>query len=113
MKITAIQTKNLLGARNVDLKLTKPVCIVSGPNGSGKSSLQEAVRQAITGESVRVSLKKDYRKLVTDGSEVGYAVVEHDGGRSAITLPNGAQEHTGNGRPHAFASWPMRWTILR
>ena len=105
MRITAIQTKNFLGARNVDLKLTKPVCIVSGPNGSGKSSLQEAVRQAITGESVRVSLKKDYRKLVTDGSEVGYAVVEHDGGRSAITLPNGAQEHTGNGRPPAAVSF--------
>ncbi len=105
MRITAIQTKNFLGARNVDLKLTKPVCIVSGPNGSGKSSLQEAVRQAITGESVRVSLKKDYRKLVTDGSEVGYAVVEHDGERSAITLPNGAHEHTGNGRPPAAASF--------
>ncbi|HAY28991.1 MAG TPA: hypothetical protein DCY47_16225, partial [Candidatus Accumulibacter sp.] len=86
MKITGIQTKNFLGAREVDLKLTKPVCLVVGPNGSGKSSLHEAVRQALTGESVRVHLKKDYQKLVTDGAEVGYAVVDHDGERSAITL---------------------------
>lgn len=105
MKITAIQTKSFLGARDVDLKLTKPVCLVVGPNGSGKSSLHEAVRQALTGESVRVSLKKDYQKLITEGEKVGYAVVEHDGERSAITLPNGAHEHTGNGRPPAAVSF--------
>ena len=105
MKITAIQTKNFLGARDVDLKLTKPVCLVVGPNGSGKSSLHEAVRQALTGESVRVHLKKDYQKLVTDGAEVGYAVVDHDGERSAITMPSGANEHTGDGRPTAAVSF--------
>ena len=105
MKITAIQTKSFLGARDVDLKLTKPVCLVVGPNGSGKSSLHEAVRQALTGEPVRVHLKKDYQKLVTDGAEVGYAVVDHDGERSAITLPNGTHEHTGDGRPPAAVSF--------
>ena len=105
MKITAIQTKSFLGARDVDLKLTKPVCLVAGPNGSGKSSIQEAVRHALTGESVRVALKKDYQKLVTDGAEVGYAVVDHDGERSAITLPNGTHEHTGDGRPPAAVSF--------
>lgn len=105
MKITAIQTNNFLGARDVDLKLTKPVCLVVGPNGSGKSSLHEAVRQALTGESVRVHLKKDYQKLVTDGAEVGYAVVDHDGERSAIALPNGAHEHTGDGRLPAAVSF--------
>lgn len=105
MKITAIQTKNFLGARDVDLKLTKPVCLVVGPNGAGKSSLHEAVRQALTGESVRVALKKDYQKLVTDGAEVGYAVVDHGGDRSAITLPNGTNEHTGDGRPPAAVSF--------
>ncbi|MEF8755980.1 MAG: AAA family ATPase [Accumulibacter sp.] len=104
MKITAIQTKSFLGARDVDLKLTKPVCLVAGPNGSGKSSLHEAVRQALTGESVRVALKKDYQKLITEGEKVGYAVVEHDGERSAITLPNGTHEHTGS-RPPAAVSF--------
>lgn len=105
MKITAIQTKNFLGARDVDLKLTKPVCLVVGPNGAGKSSLHEAVRQALTGESVRVALKKDYQKLVTDGAEVGYAVVDHDGERSAIAIPNGTNEHTGDCRPPAAVSF--------
>lgn len=105
MKITNIEIKNYLGARNVALKLTKPVCLVAGPNGSGKSSIQEAVRQALTGESVRVHLKKDYQQIVTDGAELGYAVVDHDGERSAITLPNGTHEHTGDGRPPAAVSF--------
>ena len=99
MKITAIKTSNFLGARNVDAKLSKPICLFAVKNFSGKSSLQEAVRMALTGESVRVSLKKDYRKLVTDGADVGFCVVEHDGQQSAITIPNGAHEHTGPSRP--------------
>lgn len=99
MKITAIKVQNFVGARDVDVKLTKPICLFAGKNFSGKSSLQEAVRMALTGESVRVSLKKDYRKLVTERAEVGFCVVEHDGQQSAITLPNGAHEHTGQGRP--------------
>lgn len=99
MKIAAIKTSNFIGARNVDVKLGKPICLFAGKNFSGKSSLQEAVRMALTGESVRVSLKKDYRKLVTDGADVGFCVVEHDGQQSAITLPNGAHEHTGPSRP--------------
>ena len=98
MKITTIKTANFLGARNVDVRLGSPVTLICGRNHSGKSSLAEAVRMALAGESVRVSLKKDYRKLVTDGAEVGFCVVEHDGQQSAITLPNGAHEHTGNDR---------------
>jgi recombinational DNA repair ATPase RecF len=107
MKITAIKTSNFLGARNVDAKLSKPICLFAGKNFSGKSSLQEALRMALTGESVRVSLKKDYRKLVTDGADVGFCVVEHDGQQSAITLPNGAHEHTGNTRPHAVLPYVL------
>ncbi|MCH9835560.1 AAA family ATPase, partial [bacterium] len=98
MKITTIKTANFLGARNVDVRLGSPVTLICGRNHSGKSSLAEAVRMALAGESVRVSLKKDYRKLVTDGAEVGFCVVEHDGQQSAITLPNGSHEHTGNDR---------------
>lgn len=60
MKITAIKTQNFIGARDVDVKLAKPICLFAGKNFSGKSSLQEAVRMALTGESVRVSLKKEY-----------------------------------------------------
>ena len=102
MKITAIKVQNFVGARDVDLKIAKPICLVAGKNASGKSSLQEAVRMALTGEPARVSLKKDYGRLITKGQTVGYAVVDHDGERSAITLPNGAHEHTGQSRPPAI-----------
>jgi hypothetical protein len=107
MKITAIQAKNFIGAQDVDVRLTKPVCLFAGPNFSGKSSIQEAVRMALTGESVRVSLKKEYRQLITGGADVGYAVVEHDGDRSAITLPNGAHEQTGKNRPPAVLPYVL------
>nr|MBP8789659.1 hypothetical protein [Azonexus sp.] len=99
MKISSIKTKNFIGARDVDVKITKSICLIAGKNFSGKSSIQEAVRMALTGESVRVTLKKDYGRLITEGQTVGYAVVEHDGQQSAITLPNGAHEHTGDRPP--------------
>lgn len=57
-RLTAIQTSHILGARAVDVKLTKPVTLFAGRNGAGKSSLQEAVRMALTGEPARVGLKK-------------------------------------------------------
>ncbi len=95
MKITAIKTNNFIGARDVDLTIQHPVTIIAGPNGSGKSSIFEAIRHALIGESTRVSIKKDYKQLLTDGSKVGYALVEYDGGRAAITLPNGTHEVVG------------------
>lgn len=90
MKITHIHAVNFLGARAVDVRLTKPVTIFTGANGAGKSSLQEAVRMALTGESVRVGLKKDYGHLVTDGADDGFADVEIDGiDRAFVTIPSG------------------------
>lgn len=102
MKITAIKTANFIGARDVDIRLDSPVTLICGHNRNGKSSISEAIRMALTGESARVNLKKDYRKLITDGADVGFCVVDHDGERSAITLPNGAHEHTGQSRPPAI-----------
>ena len=99
MKISAITAKNFIGAVVVDLKLSCPVLLVCGKNHSGKSSIAQAVRMALTGEPSRVVLKKEYKQLVSDDAEVGYAVVEHDGGQSAITIPNGAHEQTGSSRP--------------
>jgi AAA15 family ATPase/GTPase len=32
MKITAIKTSNFLGARDVDVKLAKPICLFAGKN---------------------------------------------------------------------------------
>lgn len=92
MKLTRIQAENFLGARSIDVRLAHPVTLFAGANGSGKSSTQEAIRQALVSESVRVSMKKDLHRLVSDGAEAGYAVVEFDGGQGAFTLPKGAHE---------------------
>ena len=69
MKITKISTSNFIGARSVEIVVSKPVCLIAGKNGAGKSSVQEAVRMAMTGESVRVGLNKEYGALVTDVQE--------------------------------------------
>jgi ATPase involved in DNA repair len=94
MKITAIQTSNFLGARAVDVKLTKPVALFAGKNGSGKSSLQEAVRMALTGESVRVGLKKDYAALVSEGQETGFVEVDAEDWKFSAILPAGKGMHS-------------------
>lgn len=94
MKITAIQTSNFLGARAVDVKLTKPVALFAGKNGAGKSSLQEAVRMALTGESVRVGLKKDFAALVTEGQESGFVEVDAEDWKFSAVLPSGKGMHS-------------------
>lgn len=96
MKLTSIQTSNFLGARSVDVKLTKPVVLFAGQNFAGKSSIQEAVRMALIGESVRVSLKKDYAALISDGQESGYVTVEWENGDASIVLPSGKRNLNGD-----------------
>ena len=83
MKITRIEAENFLGIRSADVYLHKPVTLFAGNNFAGKSSLQEAVRMALTGEAVRVSPKKEYGQLVTEGAKAGFASVDVKG------LPNG------------------------
>lgn len=76
MKITAIQADNLLGIKTVNVKLPTVVTLFAGRNGSGKSSIQEAVRIAITQDTVRdISLKKEFAKLVHGDSKAGGATV--------------------------------------
>ncbi|KAF1003259.1 MAG: putative DNA double-strand break repair Rad50 ATPase [Luteibacter sp.] len=90
MKLTGLSVQNFLGARAVEVQLTKPVTLFAGKNGAGKSSLQEAIRMALTGEAVRVGLKKDYGQLITEGAESGFAEVEIDGTvRAFVTPPDG------------------------
>ncbi|MDR0250672.1 MAG: AAA family ATPase [Burkholderiales bacterium] len=94
MKLTGISVQNFLGARAVEVQLTKPITLFAGANGAGKSSLQEAIRMALTGEAVRVNLKKDYAKLITTDADTGFAEVEIDGGaRAFVTLPDGKTTH--------------------
>lgn len=89
MKITRISAQNYLGIRAADVALNRPVNLFAGANAAGKSSLQEAVRHALTGETVRVSLKKDYGALLTEGAGLGFVEVVSDGGAYAVALPSG------------------------
>lgn len=65
MKIQSITTSNFLGARAVELHLSKPVALIAGKNGAGKSSIQEAVRMALTGYLV-TSPNKPPRKFTKE-----------------------------------------------
>ncbi|AIU29326.1 hypothetical protein LV28_24575 [Pandoraea pnomenusa] len=90
MRLTHIHATNFLGIRTADVELRTPVALFCGPNGAGKSSIQDAVRLALAGESVRVALKKEYGRLVHDGAESGSIVVVADGGRANnVALPGG------------------------
>jgi hypothetical protein len=89
MKIQRIQVDNFLGARSIDAVLHTPVTLFCGPNGAGKSSIQEAVRMAITGDVVRVNLKKEYDQLVTEGSKAGGALLTAEAGTYSFDLPAG------------------------
>ncbi|HDR9029927.1 TPA: AAA family ATPase [Burkholderia vietnamiensis] len=89
MKITDIYVSNVLGIRAADVRLSKPVALFAGPNGAGKSSLQESVRMALTGDTVRVALKKEYGALVTEGAESGQIVVACGEQANTVALPGG------------------------
>ena len=93
MKLTHITAQNYLGARAVDLPVTAPVLLVAGKNGAGKSSIQEAVRHALAGDAARVSLKKEFRALITEGADAGFATVTTDTGECSIVLPSGKGLH--------------------
>src|SRR5437868_15434085 len=97
MKITRIQGDNILGLQSVDVRLGTKVALFAGRNGSGKSSLQEAVRMAITQDTVRnVTTKKTFGALVHEGATAGGAVVtiDDDAEQSfAFNMPKG--EFTG------------------
>lgn len=95
MKLATIQIRNVLGARAVDVRLATPVVLFAGHNGAGKSSVQEAVRMALTGEPVRVAMKKEYDALVTEGQESGFVEVGTScGAFYSAVLPAGKGTHS-------------------
>ncbi|MGO2200477.1 AAA family ATPase [Pseudomonas helleri] len=93
MRIESIYVENFQGLRHANLTLSAPITMVCGLNGAGKSSLKEAVGLAL-GEAARISLKKDWGKLVTEGEKKAQIIVGHDGVASSITLPNGKADRT-------------------
>ena len=119
MQIQAIKVTNMIGSRRADVRLDTPVTLFCGPNGASKSSIQESVRMAFTGKTLRVNLKKEYPLLVSDGAKTGKAVVVTDIGTASFELPSGTHTLEGDlklGLPdaleyvlnaQAFASIPL------
>lgn len=68
MKLTHINIRNFLGARHIDVALSRPVAIFCGPNGAGKSSVRDGIALALTSDLGRVPLKKSAGQLVTEGA---------------------------------------------
>lgn len=93
MRLNHLYVENFQGLQACNLDLAAPITLVSGPNGAGKSSLQEAINLALGG-SARVSLKKDYKQLVTEGQKKAQIIVSHDDIASSYTLPDGKGDHT-------------------
>lgn len=117
MKVTGIRMENVLGIKDVDVKLTHPIAIFCGDNNVGKTSIQEGVRLAFTGEAARVLKKKDYGKLLREGSKSGSSIVEfqHGGkaGRATFLVPSGKQECSPQAPPEiAFILDAARFTSL-
>ena len=92
MRINSIAVSNFLRVKQANIEFTRPVVLVAGPNGNGKSSLAEAVRMAFTETPTRVSMKKDYKKLVHDGEKVGSIVISHSQGDTSFVVPKAEGE---------------------
>lgn len=91
MKINNIRARNILGARDIDVSPTKPVVLFCGFNGAGKSSIQESLRLAFQGTTLRVSHKKDFGLMVTDGAKEGFVKITADDQVYEYRLPTGEQ----------------------
>lgn len=90
MKITQINVQNFQGLRSACMTLPASIALVTGMNGAGKSSLRDAIAMAISGKPTRVTKKKDFADLVTDGSKTGSIQLTFaDGRRSEVALPEG------------------------
>ncbi|WP_454691176.1 AAA family ATPase [Achromobacter aloeverae] len=120
MRIKGIGIENFQGAETVDLQLSTPLAILAGGNGAGKSSVAEAIELALRGEPVRVSLKKHYGQLVTDGAKVGAIDVtfEHDQRAASvgISLPDGTrsgEEHVPTSPALPFVLNPSRFAAAK
>lgn len=79
MRINNIEINNFLGLRHARFDLADtPVALIAGHNRVGKSSVRDGLRFAFTGAPGRVSLKKDYGALLSDGAKSGTIRVDAD-----------------------------------
>lgn len=103
MRLNRLQIRNFIGAREVDIAIPTPICVLAGDNDAGKTSIFEAIALAMTGEMARVSLKKDYDQVVTEGAKDGSIVVDSTIGSSSFQVPSGKWGESINDEGKAFA----------
>lgn len=90
MKITQITINDILGVRQFDAHLVRPVNYIIGKNGAGKSSVREAVKMAFLGSPDRVALKKEYGEILHGNAKTGFVSVEtEEHGAPGFTVPKG------------------------
>lgn len=91
MKLESIRITNVLGVSAADIRIDKPVTLIAGKNFAGKSSIQECVRMALVGDTVRgIDLKKDYGSLVHEGESNGLIEIAVAGALPVwFSLPDG------------------------
>ena len=81
MKITRLEITNFLRLRRLKVDMKEPVIhLFAGHNEAGKTSLQEALRYCLLGETQRISMKRDYKLMITDGAKEGQIKVVLDTG---------------------------------
>jgi AAA domain len=89
MKFNQLKISNIFGARHIEMALETPITLFCGPNGACKSSILEGVRMAFSGDTTRVSLKRDYPLIVTEGAKAGGVRVTTNEGFASISMPKG------------------------
>lgn len=92
MRLLDIRINNFQGARDVSIPLY-PLTLIAGDNDAGKSSIRDALRIALTGEVDRVSLKRDWPHLITEGAKKAKIAValetDAHSGFATVELPSG------------------------
>lgn len=92
MKISGLDVKNIGALNALKVDFVKPVVLIAGSNAVGKSTLLDCIRIALTGDAERVSSKKEFGQLLSDGQGSGMTTCYVGSSRTAyaMELPKGA-----------------------
>lgn len=108
MKIQRLSIDNFLRVGFIDLDISNDTAhLFAGENCCGKSSLAESIRFALTGETVRVSRKGDYKQMVKEGSKTGTVSVLVDGQRVSRDVKTAEQTTQPEYKPPAYLGYVL------
>lgn len=108
VNIREIHVENFLGIRYIAINVDRPIVLVGGSNFSGKTSLRHAISAALTGNPVRVALKKQSGMLVHEGAKVARIRLVVDNSTINVTITAEGIQRTEASAPDSAA---MRYVI--